>query len=303
MYVPKSQIKSNLFTEGGEFIRVDNNLPYKGHYYKTSKGKFYTGKTPEEGLNIELISSPATTQELPNFQSEGSDGNDSPYLNFIAGDYTYTTLKNIDLSQVKNIPQNIFPTPKPQDYINESFVRYFTKKRNEKKYLEIDKETYDKLFSQDPTYLFELYKPLKLNWQISGDKAQSYQTNETQTALLARRERLEGFIEYFKGNFNQLYALYTQGNTYVIANNGKPYTGFYHIMPNGQVMTGKNHTNKGINLVLREDYVEQEKPSLTPLQTSSIDAPTLSLDSSSEPFKLTGFSNLSTQGTAQTYDS
>ena len=50
MYIPKSQIKSNLYTEGTEFIRVDNNLPYNGYYYKTSKGKFYTGKTPEEGL-------------------------------------------------------------------------------------------------------------------------------------------------------------------------------------------------------------------------------------------------------------
>jgi hypothetical protein len=272
MYIPKSQIKSNLFTEGGEFARVDNNLSYKGHYYKTSKGKFYTGKTPEEGLNIELILTSPNSLIAPNFQSEGRDGNDSPYLNFIAGDYTYTTLKNLDTSQIKNIPQSIFPTPQPQDYINESFVRYFTKKRNAVKYLEIDKKTYDKLLSQDPTYLFELYRPLKLNWQISGDKIKTYQTNETQTALLARREKLEGFIEYFKGNFNQLYAQYTQGNTYVVASNGQSYTGFYHVMGDGQVMTGKSHTNKGINLVLRGDYVEQENPPLNSGVSLTIDS-------------------------------
>ena len=302
-YIPKSQIKTNLFTEGGEYLLSSNNSPYKGYYYKTSQGKFYTGRTPEDGLNVLLnpIYPEDTFSEEENYSfSEAINRDNKVFINTSA---IYLSLKGIDSLTIRNIPQNIFPTPQPQDYINESFVRYFAKKRNEKKYLEINKETYDKLLSQDSTYLFELYRPLKLNWQISGDKAQSYQTNETQTSLLARRERLEGFIEYFKGNFNQLYALYTQGNTYVIANNGKPYTGFYHIMPNGQVMTGKNHTNKGINLVLREDYVEQEKPSLTPLQTSSIDAPTLSLDSSSEPFKLTGFSNLSTQGTAQTYDS
>ena len=262
MYIPKSQIKPNLFTGGDEFTQIDTNQFYKGHYYQTSQGRFFTGKNPGDGSNIELLLSSTPPLNLPNFQSEGSDGNDSPYLNFIEGDYTYTTLKNIDLSQVKNIPQTTFPTPQPQDYINESFIRYFAKKRNEKKYLEINKETYDKLFSQDPTYLFELYKPLKLNWQISGDKAKAYQTNENQTALLSRREKLEGFIEYFKGNFNQLYAQYTQGNTYVVASNGKSYTGFYHVMGDGQVMTGKSHTNKGINLVLREDYVEQEKPPL-----------------------------------------
>jgi len=261
MYYPKSQIKTNLYTEDEKYIRSDNNQPYKGYYYQTSKGESYTGKTPDDGPNILLIPDPVDADgnqfiekiapSLQNFDSS-----------IVIGQSEYLTLKNIDLGQIKNIPQNIFPTPQPQDYINESFVRYFAKKRNAVKYLEIDKKTYDKLLSQDPTYLFELYRPLKLNWQISGDKAKAYQTNETQTALLARRERLEGFIEYFKGNFNQLYALYTQGNTYVIANNGKPYTGFYHVMGDGQVMTGKTHTNKGINLVLREDYVEQENPPL-----------------------------------------
>jgi len=265
MYYPKSQIKTNLYTEDEKYIRSDNNQPYKGYYYQTSKGENYTGRTPEDGPNILLIPRSSIEETGPLFSI--------PNNNIIIGSNKYLILKNINSDQVKNIPQNIFPTPQPQDYINESFVRYFAKKRNEKKYLEIDKETYDKLFSQDPTYLFELYKPLKLNWQISGDKAKAYQTNETQTSLLARRERLEGFIEYFKGNFNQLYALYTQGNTYVIASNGQSYTGFYHIMSDGQVMTGKNHTNKGINLVLREDYVEQEQPLLNPgiaLGTDSI---------------------------------
>ena len=253
-YIPASQIKTNQFTSGdgdSRYIRSDNNQVYIGHYYSTSKGEAYTGNEPNDGPNVLLLRVTPTNTTLPDDNVES-----------IIGEYYYNGLKKINLDQRKIIPRSQFPKPSPQDYINESFVRYFAKKRNAVKYLEIDKETYDKLFSQDPTYLFELYKPLKLNWQISGDKAQSYQTNETQTALLARRERLEGFIEYFKGNFNQLYALYTQGNTYVIANNGKPYTGFYHVMGDGQVMTGKTHTNKGINLVLREDYVEQEKPPL-----------------------------------------
>ena len=271
MYYPKSQIKPNLQTIGGEYSRTDNGLEYKGYYYRTSKGESYTGKTPDDGPNILLIPNPVDADgnqfiekiapSLQNFDSS-----------IIIGQSEYLTLKNINLGQIKNIPQNIFPTPQPQDYINESFVRYFAKKRNAVKYLEIDKKTYDKLLSQDPTYLFELYRPLKLNWQISGDKAKAYQTNETQTALLARRERLEGFIEYFKGNFNQLYALYTQGNTYVVASNGKSYTGFYHVMGDGQVMTGKSHTNKGINLVLREDYVEQENPPLNSGVSLTIDS-------------------------------
>lgn len=264
MYIPKSQIKPNLFTEGNEFTQIDTNQFYKGYYYQTSQGRFFTGKNPEDGGNIELLLGSSSTLDLPNFQSEGSDGNDSPYLNFIEGGYVYNLLKNIDSTQVKNIPQSIYPTPQPQDYINQSFVRYFAKKRNEEKYLEIDKTTYDKLLSQDPTYLFELYKPLKLNWQISGDKTTAYNTNQNQTSLLSRREKLVKFNDYFKNNFTQLFALYTQGNDYVVASNGQSYTGFYHIREDGQVMTGKSHSNKGINLVLRDDYVEQSSPTLTP---------------------------------------
>jgi hypothetical protein len=43
-------------------------------------------------------------------------------------------------------------------------------------------------------------------------------------------------------------------------------------MGDGQVMTGKSHTNKGINLVLREDYVEQENPPLNSGVSLTIDS-------------------------------
>ena len=257
-YIPISQLKTNQFTSAGgnnRYVRSDNNQVYTGYYYTTSKGEAYTGREPNDGPNILLL-----IPSLPNTTSFPFNNN----VEFIIGEYQYNNAKKINLNQHKIIPQSVFPTPTPQDYINTSFVRYFAKKRNEEKYLEIDKTTYDKLLSQDPTYLFELYKPLKLNWQISGDKSTAYNTNQNQTSLLSRREKLVKFNDYFKNNFTQLYALYTQGNTYVVASNGQSYTGFYHIMEDGQVMTGKNHTNKGINLVLRDDYIEQSSPTLTP---------------------------------------
>jgi hypothetical protein len=266
-YIPKSQIKTNLFTNGGELLKLSDNLPYKGYYYKTSQGNFFAGKYPGDGLNFSLIlnSYQESITTIPSSLEQQQILQERKNLNFIETyDEYYLSLKDINPQTVRNIPKNIFPTPQPQDYINTSFVRYFAKKRNEEKYLEIDKITYDKLLSQDPTYLFELYKPLKLNWQISGNKSTAYNTNQNQTSLLSRREKLVKFNDYFKNNFTQLYALYTQGNTYVVASNGQSYTGFYHIMEDGQVMTGKNHTNKGINLVLRDDYIEQSSPTLTP---------------------------------------
>ena len=47
-YYPKSQIKENQYTNGGEFIIVSTQENYMGYYWLTSKGEYFTGKTPEE---------------------------------------------------------------------------------------------------------------------------------------------------------------------------------------------------------------------------------------------------------------
>ena len=44
MYYPLSQITPNLYTNGSEFAYVNTNQPYTGYYWKTSSGKYYTGK-------------------------------------------------------------------------------------------------------------------------------------------------------------------------------------------------------------------------------------------------------------------
>ena len=38
-YYPKSQIKPNLYTNGGEYTLIDTGEIYKGYYFKTSTGK------------------------------------------------------------------------------------------------------------------------------------------------------------------------------------------------------------------------------------------------------------------------
>ena len=56
MYFPKSQIQPNLYTNGEEFVFINNREKfYTGYYYKLSTGKRYTGKNPDNGPGIELI--------------------------------------------------------------------------------------------------------------------------------------------------------------------------------------------------------------------------------------------------------
>ena len=53
-YYPKSQIKTNLYTNGEELILSNTNEDYIGYYYEISNGDKFTGKYPNDGRNIAL---------------------------------------------------------------------------------------------------------------------------------------------------------------------------------------------------------------------------------------------------------
>ena len=66
MYFPKSQITTNLYTNGGTYVYKDSpeGEYYIGFYFKTSKGKYYTGKNPNDTPVQEII---------PEIQSQAED--------------------------------------------------------------------------------------------------------------------------------------------------------------------------------------------------------------------------------------
>ena len=53
-YYPKSQIKTNLYTNGNEYQLSTTQIEYIGYYYELSNGDIFTGKTPEDEENILL---------------------------------------------------------------------------------------------------------------------------------------------------------------------------------------------------------------------------------------------------------
>ena len=55
MYFPKSQVKTNIYTNGNEYVLSTTKQPYKGYYYLTSSGKTYAGKKPTFSPSIEII--------------------------------------------------------------------------------------------------------------------------------------------------------------------------------------------------------------------------------------------------------
>ena len=72
-YYPKSQIIPNLYASDGVNDRIGGTLllsttkeTYTGFFWATSDGKYFTGKTPSDKPNIELI-------------KDNSDESTSPY--------------------------------------------------------------------------------------------------------------------------------------------------------------------------------------------------------------------------------
>ena len=53
-YYPKSQITTNLYTNGGELFVQSTGQPYSGYYYRLSNGQLFSGKTPQDLPNFPL---------------------------------------------------------------------------------------------------------------------------------------------------------------------------------------------------------------------------------------------------------
>lgn len=203
MYFPKSQIKTNLYTNGKEFILKNSNSLYQGYYYETSNGRYFSGKNPNESPTFELIKTNLNqpTTNLPeDLQIENIP--DSYYI--LENGYfqsTNLTFPNIPPSP----PKQTYPIPTENDYKLGEFQRYFVKKGNEPKFIEISKEDYQKYVSQSKDVMFELYIPIQINWILTGDKNIAYKTNQNIVAKAERDNNAPGFSHYFKNKFTQFY--------------------------------------------------------------------------------------------------
>ena len=196
MYFPKSQVKTNLSANGGEFVIKTTKSPYQGYYYETSDGRFFSGKTPNESPTFELIK----TTPLVNASTPVSDDN------YYVVETRYYTAKKLPFSSTPpSPPKQSYPVLTENDYKLGEFQRYFLKKGNETKFLEISLEDYRKYINRDKDVMFELYTPIQINWILTGEKEQVYKVNQSIVARAEREQNLPGFTQYFRDRFTQFY--------------------------------------------------------------------------------------------------
>ncbi len=184
-YYPKSQIKTDLYTNGDEYMVSSTQEPYTGYYYNLATGEKYTGKDPDDKPNNlltviqPLTLPPINLYVLPQLVTT----NDSSYPQN-RSDFTIY------------LPQYNSPLPTSDDYKREIFTRYFCKKSNERKFLEVDQITYNKLTSRDPSILWSLYTPFSIQWKISPDSNINSQYNQTSILKIENLKDYEGFSSY-----------------------------------------------------------------------------------------------------------
>jgi hypothetical protein len=193
MYYPKSQIKSNLYTNGGEYILSTTKEDYKGSYYEVSNGQKYTGNTPQDGANI-LLLPPKQNINGENHPDEG------PILN------TGIRYVNPELSPIP-IPNNLrfIPIPNPtfptdQEINLGVYTRYFCKKNNELKYMEIDKITFNKLNYKTKDIAWDLYTPISTLWYLRGNTGSSL-VNKGLISQIEQKQKWYGFTQWFQDKF------------------------------------------------------------------------------------------------------
>jgi|TARA_R100001224_G_scaffold113501_1_gene99097 hypothetical protein len=216
MYIPKNRILTNQYTSDNKLMVKETQEFYRGYYYKTFEGKYFTGKTPNELPNVELVEveDVGVTYKPEQIQNEIAFGDfptifdeiDTPgYDEGMVVDYA--RLQGINLLQSTRtiIPTQAYPTPSIDDYELGQFTRYFAIKINQDTYLELNNEVYGKLKKQDAGYLWQPYQCFKIQWTITGIEEEVRNTNNNIVLIQERKMKRQGFGRFLKFNFTKFY--------------------------------------------------------------------------------------------------
>jgi len=192
VYYPKSQIKTDLYTQGGEFQLKTTKREYIGYYWKNSSGEFYTEKNPsmggEELERIPVIPPISTNKVI-----------------YTKGNEMYNTLKQVNISDSFLVPSYVKPSPTDDDYNIGNFVRYFAKKSNENYYIETSKDIFNELKNKNKSYDYSSYLIFTLTWTLVGDPIKVETTNYNILVLTEQNYNITGLKKYLKFNYLEFY--------------------------------------------------------------------------------------------------
>ena len=255
-YYPKSQIKSELYTNGGEFVLKNGGAEYRGLYYEVAGGRYFTGANADSTPTQELvlISGILDVYEDGIIPKKGTNSNNAIEIGGpTQWTFNYIDVNNItdgdNLTVVAQPPQAYYPQPTEEDYIVGEFERYFVKRINSNIYTEISPDDYNLYVFQSNLVQYQLYIPFTIPWDIKGILNDVRTTNENSVKLKEEELQIQGFQSYFKNNYTQYFKfmpgenLYTDGTELMLRSTGEKYIGLYHVHPDKGPMVGAQHVD------------------------------------------------------------
>ena len=252
MYYPPSQIKTDQYTNGDEFVYYGTSEKYTGFYYIVGDGRYFTGKNPNDPPNQELVL--AVNNQQQDDAEEGYIGSYSDEINTYTLPEIYIRNTSLDLGSTPPAnPTHINPVPNKKDYQIGEIQRYFVKKLTSPEYVEINNSQFVKFSTQNPTVKYQLYLPFSIPWVITGNISNAFNVNKQTVNLISEDLPLPGFKSYFKERYSQYFKyttgevltnLSTDGTEFKNKRTGKPYKGLYHVHPDKGPMVGAEHIDQ-----------------------------------------------------------
>lgn len=174
MYLPKSKYQGNLKAAPGSLKIKATGEPYEGMYFKTYEEKLFSGTTPSSQAQ-ELTSNVFGISE--NLAIDGES--------VIGIPNEYDVLRNND-TEVKLKATLPVPLHYPKPGNVESFTRYFAIDKTSQRVVEVSKDTYLSIKSQEPKYYYPKYELKTLQWSL---------TNVAENRINASIEGLDSYLK------------------------------------------------------------------------------------------------------------
>jgi hypothetical protein len=219
--------------------------------FLTSDGRYYTGKTPQDGNNLLLIREETRDSQLELTDSLSNNLNIIP-PRILESYNNRSTLP--DILESKNIispvpPQGNIVFPTEEDYETGEYQRYFLKHNINNIYLEVNQATYNNFFNLNPSVQYQLYTAIQISWILVGKPIEVYEINRNIVLLYEKENKIMGFSNFFKGRYlkyyrplkNEYYS--TRGGELKVQDTNENYSGYYHVYSTrGVIMEGRFHT-------------------------------------------------------------
>lgn len=162
IYYPENQIQRELFTNGGEYMTLDDWKEYVGFYHRYSSGEIFT----------QIDWDPLRSKRLVRLKSMAEDTKkyyDLKHFSIVAG--------NKRKKQGATAQYYLYDSPRAvrrkltdKEIQDGSIVRYFVSKRNEKDrvFFEID-EGQTKFYNNESSGINQyLYELVSIPWKVDG---------------------------------------------------------------------------------------------------------------------------------------